>query len=1710
MSIHINELKPLKVYKSTNKMFLPLDKSDKTHGSLIYLLTPSLKSSIDLINSPLFINRNWFKSYYLEKSINVILTEENYIRGFVDDYHDFVDEVLIEEKLSSKDRKAIPDKDFGVSSKRKFPLNDEEHVRAAIRMFNHVDKEDEKELADKIIKKLKQFDITDIEVGEDNRFCMYYRPLKEEVIYKQLDGLTSRGYYKASEIKNAFDECRDLIHDEQDNYFECNYNKDIKYLGKMYDEDKLIGFIVATKAGNGFLDAKVYVSDDVRDMDDKADVGNTMILNFRGTMINLNKSYKFARIYYMTDDTLIMDKVAIKLSSLISQIVGFTGNINKNDHVIILPLNESNLEETCLLGCSPVHGPEMTSIGIQARDSAMVLNDYFNESNNTNENRLRKILYNERFKNQKQVISIYNSVKAQCPSIKYTKLDYSMYKGLNLFIDTSHYNTSFFNNNNFTGDRGVSLYLDLIKRLLNDKELLNCGYNYTRRTVFIPISGWCSRDSDIFDYTKNINPISIITRTLKKTNIGSIKDVFKNIDIVFIGDNDYFKVDFSSFEKKHLTRFISNITNILNNSVPVEDDIVKDTPEAIATDIIDRLETSQKINLYGVGVTGKSKEKADDSTIIAKASESEASVDKKVTEQKKKEVVDIINKAANNSTSVEDALDKLDEDEYLTSILKDISNEESNGVKHSTAREARISQLNKNIQQKNIKGKTIKALIEKSESIEDTPLPVTSIDINSINSDQWDNISYINFNKVYDIDEDIMSILNFFSTRSVPVAVRDIKVEDTSTSEDLIETWTVQCEDINGTRFQLKFDIPKFKANRFMRLRGNDKTINGQLMNLPIIKTEKDVCQITTNYNKIFFRVFGSALGKSNVVTDRLCKALNKYEGKAITIKLGSDKVGALKYDLPLDYIDLSSHYSSISYKGITFYFVQEQIRNGLDSKIDLTKGLPIGYDENNKKVIYTNGEDFVSNIVVNVLSEDPEFKRLYDEAKPGIKYSYSKASIMSTTIPVIVVASYCEGLISTLNKAGINFEITDNRVKYDKSTHDVIKFNDGYILYEVNYSSSLLMNGLKECNTEDYSIKEVNTKTMWTEMLDLFGGRIKADGLDNFYDLMFDPITIRTCEVYDIPSDFVSGLIYASNLLADSKYNKHADITGNRFRTNELIAGYTYKALSESYADYKTKLKKTGKAVMTIKQSAIIDKILTDNTTSDASTINDLCYAEAANTVSWKGLSGLNSERSYSLDKRIYDDSMNGILAMSTGFAGTVGENRQATVNMNIEGKRGYIKDNSDNFDNMNDLNSMCISECLTPMSTTHDDPFREAMSYTQRTKHDMRVAGGDPLLITNGMDDALSRFTPDVFSVNAKSRGKVVEMDDEHITVQYSDGTVDYVDLTNKVYKNSDGGFYTAIKLIPMKGIHLNGYVDEGEVIAYDPLSYTPDIGYDDNATYNQGTLAKIAIMTTDMGFEDSCVTSRYLSNALSSNVVTQRSISLSKNTNVYNLVKVGQKIEEGDSLVVIQNSFEDDDVNILLKNLVDDEETVTSLGRIPIKSDHTGIVEDIKIYRTCELDGMSESLRKIVTDYEKEKTRIRKKIEKYSPDKAKEYVNNYKLEQTGRLKNVEDGVLIEIYVSYKDDFSVGDKLIVLGAQKGVAKEVFEPGMEPVSSYRPNEPIDCVVSMRSFDARMITAPLLYCMMYKGLVELDRQVKDIMGIKHNNDIHKPEFIEKG
>ena len=71
---------------------------------------------------------------------------------------------------------------------------------------------------------------------------------------------------------------------------------------------------------------------------------------------------------------------------------------------------------------------------------------------------------------------------------------------------------------------------------------------YKKRTIFIPIDAgvWPVEPmTDIFDYRKNINPISVIFR-LVRTNPSALKKEFGNKDIIFVGSRGYFKIDFNN------------------------------------------------------------------------------------------------------------------------------------------------------------------------------------------------------------------------------------------------------------------------------------------------------------------------------------------------------------------------------------------------------------------------------------------------------------------------------------------------------------------------------------------------------------------------------------------------------------------------------------------------------------------------------------------------------------------------------------------------------------------------------------------------------------------------------------------------------------------------------------------------------------------------------------------------------------------------------------------------------------------------------------------------------------------------------------------------------------------------------------------------------------------------------------------------------------
>jgi len=626
----------------------------------------------------------------------------------------------------------------------------------------------------------------------------------------------------------------------------------------------------------------------------------------------------------------------------------------------------------------------------------------------------------------------------------------------------------------------------------------------------------------------------------------------------------------------------------------------------------------------------------------------------------------------------------------------------------------------------------------------------------------------------------------------------------------------------------------------------------------------------------------------------------------------------------------------------------------------------------------------------------------------------------------------------------------------------------------------------------------------MYMDFLMKFGGSLKSDGLENYYDCLLDPITKEILEIYKLPTDFVSVLLYSNFLLADNKFIKHTDMTARRLRRKELIAGYFYKAICVSYQSYANQIRHTRKSTkMTIKQSAVIDMIMSkDPSTNDLSINNVINDVESANTITNKGLVGMNMDRSYSLDKRGFDDSMLNILGMSTGFSGNVGINRQATIDCNIQGARGFIKPIDNNPDKLNTAKTLTITEALTPFGSTHDDPFRTLMTYIQTSKHMVRTEYSDPLLVTNGADEAMPYLSSDIFSYKAKKNGKVLEIvDDEknresYMVIEYDDNTYEYVDLSEVIEKNSDGGYYVPLKLDT--DLKVGKRVKTGEVVAYDKQSFSNNIGESGNLALNVGTLAKIAIINTDEGFEDSIACTEGFARKLGTDVIINHEKVIDKDANVFLMKKIGDRVSEGEVLLSYQSSFDDEVANSLLRNLSMSEEQLSELGRKPIKSHYTGVLEDIKIYRTVDMDELSPSLQKLVKMYENPIKKKKSIYAQYGIDSSM-LPSTTKMGNTGKTKNVHDGVKIEFYIKYKDTMAIGDKVVIYSANKGILKYTIPDGLEPMTAFRPNEKIDALASIGSLNGRMVCSTVLYGAVAKLMVELDRSCKDIAGIKYDD-----------
>lgn len=490
-----------------------------------------------------------------------------------------------ESELTYYERQKLLPSEFGIPDKRKFPMPDEDHVRAAIRMFNNCDYDEEEELAENINKKIKKFGLTDIKVSAANRFKKYYKPISDR---NKNESVISESFIN-SDYEDILKICSHLGTEEF---------KKITF----YDTYRNSPFVIKRIIHRVGVDPAGFI--DVYQFPSNPDIVQIVIAvddRYRGNGIadamvkevinsDLHITHNFSTYYWTAHhDNIPSQNLAIKN--------GFK-YLNKDDNYgrkIFIKKMKNNNEDLW---------KEIQSHSESFGESAFVSPDVaiFYEANKEKEysDRLRKYLYKERLKNNKAVLDIYSRIKSMNSDIRRTYPSIKQYKNLNIYIDLSYYHSLFLKNNMYRLDKAVNFYFEFLNRLIDNPEI---NREYKNRTIFIPIDSgvWPLADgSDLFDFKHNLNPISIIFRLIR-TNPSALKKEFGNKNIIFVGSRGYFKVDFNKFELKDLSRFKTNIAKLTTPGTRVSDDFEidndVDSTAVISASISDKIikQTSKPI-----------------------------------------------------------------------------------------------------------------------------------------------------------------------------------------------------------------------------------------------------------------------------------------------------------------------------------------------------------------------------------------------------------------------------------------------------------------------------------------------------------------------------------------------------------------------------------------------------------------------------------------------------------------------------------------------------------------------------------------------------------------------------------------------------------------------------------------------------------------------------------------------------------------------------------------------------------------------------------------------------------------------------------------------------------------------------------------------------------------------------------------------------------
>lgn len=1319
--------------------------------------------------------------------------------------------------------------------------------------------------------------------------------------------------------------------------------------------------------------------------------------------------------------------------------------------------------------------------------------------------------------------AIYKEITKSTKIRPYQRLGIDSKEMRNMYFDMSKYLELFFtisNNKHFVPKIKIKEYWSYLTSVLTSVN----NTAHTNRFIIVNIDDYPL----VSDWKSNLeNPLYIIYYTLFK-----MYDLCPHFDMdwYFYTGNRMLKINLKDLKKgdhKILKIQMLKIYGFVskdNSNAPVKVTAKsKDAVKMLDEDFINQSEASNAAEnkALAIAIPDRSEivtiKNSDANSVVKDVQDIGGSNSEFITKSIKSKVAAVQKEVAaiNDSRDDDDKMSEEEIDDYtderveeeinddkelLSAMYDDINKSVVPSPPIMSARDKELKKKQKDLQ---VNGVTLDKLTKMKTASVKIPTKDVSNKMRSMNP-HASAIKFNNFEKAYNekvLPTDIVNTFLDLNNKSIPMYIRDIKVEDTSDELNYRDTYTVSLEDANRVRHTIKVDIPKFVDDKFIYINGSKKIIKHQEYQYPVIKRKEDTVQVATTYNKMtIVRKDTKSLGN----IERLEALLKKNDDVKKYFKSGTRWKSNAAYITTIEYDELSKNFISFKCGKTEIYFSQKEALDFAERKnISVPEGvLFIGIDKDSSPIFIQTDDQLTKDgksIVEIIIESLPnELQTAYAKIRPPKRLMHATVTIMNKPITIGSLLCYWEGLSTVLKKCKVGYRLSN---KNDATVNEAyIKFADCYLIYKDNITSSLIFNGLRILETEKINFASMDTAEPYVSyFIKTYGRANVTNAFNNFYDFTIDPITREILEDIHLPTDLIELLIYAVSLLADSQYVPEINSRASRIRSNEIVPAILYDTIAKNYNNYRIS---GGKKKLSIPRDAVIKALVAVPTVEEYSTLNPILEMQTTHAVSAKGFRGVNNDEAYNIRRRTYDISMAGRVAPTQSPDATVGVSKTLTMEPTVTSVRGYVQTYDDNLKNLTSTNVFGPSELSIPLAPTLDDPTRMGHGAKQ-SGHVIPVRKSAPVLVSNGFEESVKYHLSSDFVVIADEDGEVVEINDEAkmIVVKYKSGKCRAVSLTGEIVKNGGGGFYLSNQL--ETSLKVGDKVKKDDVIAYHKDFFTNTKF--NNCRMNMGTLAKVALMSTYNTYEDGTFITERLSQDAATEMCFPKQAVIGIHSNVEYMVKEGQHVNVGDPLIQFDTSYDDEELNSLLSNLGDDlQAAALANSRNTIQSKYAGVIESIKMYSPYDIDELSPSLQKIFRSYYGKINTRKRLLEKYDPDAKSsiikcgilfnESTKRVEPNQYGTIKGqkVDEAVLIEIYIKHAEPLEVGSKIANFTGLKNTIDEIIPAGYEPYSSFREDESIDSIIASNSILKRMTPSIFMTVFCNKIVIELKRKLNDI------------------